>query len=102
MIIDNSSAVLDIAPSNKFVSTKEFRRFTEFCDACKRDNYIGLCYGPPGVGKSNSAEAYSNWNDVEQLYKQLSSQWTRGEDSFVAPPKVRLFDTAFVTAPVIN
>jgi DNA transposition AAA+ family ATPase len=73
------------------VETLEHRRFAEFCDACRRYGYIGLCFGSPGVGKTLSGRDYSRWDKVKER-----DRWSTG------PAEVPTLDTVFYTPSVVN
>jgi DNA transposition AAA+ family ATPase len=77
-----------------FIETKQHRRFREFCDACRRYQYIGLCYGPPGVGKTLSARHYANWDAVE-CYRSDSPGGT------VTLEQIKGSTVVFYTPPVV-
>lgn len=81
--------------TTEFIVTKEYRRFAEFCDACRRYRYIGLCYGAPGVGKTVSARHYAR---VELL--EPNQQY--GSEGKPVPAEVAECHTVFYTPPVAN
>src|SRR5262245_62431422 len=83
------------ATRSAFVETREYRRFREFCDACRRFRYIGLCYGPPGVGKTLSARHYADWDRVASVDPY-------DDRGVLGPGDVPGNGSVFYTAKVVN
>lgn len=81
-----------------FIETKEYKRFVEFCEACIRYKYIGICYGLPGVGKTLSSRYFSKWDYVEQFtqynFKEIQNK--------PIEKKILQCKTLFYTAPAIK
>ncbi|GLO68463.1 MULTISPECIES: AAA family ATPase [Oceanobacillus] len=84
--------------TQKFIETKEYKRFAEFCDACIKYKYIGICYGLPGVGKTLSSRYYSNWDAIE---KQIAYK-TGTEIGVDADEQILEAKTIFYTAPAVK
>lgn len=83
------------SPSNQvFIDTMEYRRFLEFCNACREYRYIGLCYGPPGVGKTLSARHFANWDKV--------GEYSRFKMNGIKLREVIDSHVVFYTVPIMN
>ena len=69
-----------------FLITKSYKRFAEFCNACHRYKYIGLCVGRAGVGKTESAKNFANWRlfepYVESFWSAADTLPVQAVDSF--------------------
>jgi DNA transposition AAA+ family ATPase len=94
MKMNRASEVL-CAETSDFLVTKEYRRFLEFCNACQRQRYIGLCYGPPGVGKTVSARYYARWHLLEH-------RLPRDRPYLPLPLEIASCHTLFYTPEVTN
>ena len=92
----NGTVTNDAAPTaERFVVTNEYQRFTEFCAACRRYRYIGLCYGTPGVGKTLSARHYADWD-------RIAAQWPVRDADTAALQVLQESQTVFYTPAVVN
>ena len=89
-----------MSSSGAFVVTKEYQRFTEFVDAVRRDRYIGLCYGPPGVGKTLSARHYADWDSIHP-YLQRRQRGLERYPRAIAPARLDSSCTVVWTPPVV-
>src|SRR5699024_4637174 len=83
-----------------FVETKQYRRFEEFCDNCAKYKYMGVCYGNPGVGKTFSAQYYSNWDYVNPIITEYLGANDQGKN--VDDDKFLSCKTIFYTAPPVR
>ena len=88
-----------VTGDDAFIVTKEYKLFAEFCDACRREKYIGLCYGPPGVGKTLSARHYTKWQVFEPLFGQGVIPHSLPLEAIEAVKSCR---SVFYTPPVSN
>ncbi|WP_442956941.1 AAA family ATPase [Planococcus sp. MB-3u-03] len=80
-----------------FIETNEYKRFAEFCDACIKYRYMGVCYGLPGVGKTLSSRYYAHWDYLEKQisYRHSDSIGIHADEKFSIAIR-------FYTAPAVS
>lgn len=87
--------------SERFILTKEHRRFTEFADSVRRGHTIGLCFGAAGVGKTVSARRYAHWDKAHDLLTDWGPRSENDIKIYAALAKSRtvLYTPGVLTTP---
>ncbi len=80
-----------------FITTKEHKRFVEFADAVRQHRYIGLCFGPAGVGKTLSARRYAHWDRIQPFILDWGRRRSSGTQIYTLAARTR---TIFYTPAV--
>jgi DNA transposition AAA+ family ATPase len=93
--MSNQIEQMSIDVTADFILTKAYRLFAEFCDACRRYRYIGICYGSPGVGKTLSARHYARWDMLEPILLHPATTDAR-------PRELIECRSVLYTPPVVN
>lgn len=78
--------------------TKEHRRFTEFANAVRKERTIGICHGDAGVGKTNSARRYANWDALEPYINEWGPRGDHDAKHYALANRSR---TVFYTPEVL-
>lgn len=81
-----------------FIVTKEHRRFTEFANAVRKEKTIGICHGAAGVGKTNSARRYANWDALEAYINEWGPRGDHDAKHYALANRSR---TVFYTPEVL-
>ena len=83
--------------TSQFIVTKEHRRFAEFADAVRKQNTIGVCFGPAGVGKTLSARRYAHWDSIGPFIARWAARSEEDTKIYAAAHRAR---TVFYTPEV--
>jgi len=81
-----------------FIVTKEHRRFNEFANVVRKEKTIGICHGDAGVGKTNSARRYANWDALEPYINQWGPRGNHDAKHYALANRSR---TVFYTPEVL-
>src|SRR5436305_3479109 len=78
--------------------TRGYHLFVDMCEFCREAGVVGLCEGAVGVGKTEAARRYSQWDLVEPQFSRHGS----GQNcvsSGVVMPRVGLYRVGATSTP---